>query len=70
LSQHATEEMLNDNIELGKVLETLEEGVETGEKRKPGVMEFVKGFKKEMLKAVVADAGDNWRIVTVMRFRR
>jgi len=68
-SNHATEEVLNENIGLEKVLTTLEEGVETGEKRKKGVMEFVKGFKKEMLKVVVADVGDNWRVITVVKFR-
>lgn len=69
-NQHATEEALNKNIPVDKILLTLEEGMETKEERKEGVLELVKGFKKEMLKVVVADCGDNWRVVTIMRFRR
>ncbi|PIO06281.1 hypothetical protein COT29_01710 [Candidatus Micrarchaeota archaeon CG08_land_8_20_14_0_20_59_11] len=69
-SRHASEEALNDNIPAAKILETLEEGVETKEKRRKGVLELVKGFKDEVLKVVVADRGDCWLVVTVIRFKR
>jgi hypothetical protein len=69
-SKHASEEILNDNIQVPKILDALEEGIETGEKRKNGVLEVIKGFKDEVLKVIVADNGDCWRVVTVIKFRR
>ncbi|MFA6330215.1 MAG: DUF4258 domain-containing protein [Candidatus Micrarchaeia archaeon] len=69
-SRHATEEILNDNIPVEKVLAALNEGVDTGEKRKKGTFELVKGFKDEVLKVVVADCGDAWVVITVIKFGR
>jgi hypothetical protein len=69
-SKHATEEILNDNIPVEKVLTALAEGVDTGEKRKKGTFEFVKGFKDEVLKVVVADCDDTWVVITVIKFGR
>jgi len=70
LSKHASQNILDFNVPLAKVFEVLEEGVETGKKRESGVFEFMKGFKKEVLKVVVGDAGDNWRVITVVKFKR
>ena len=69
-SKHASEGILSDNLSVEKVLETLERGVETDERRKKGVFEFVKGFKSQVLKVVVADCGEKWLVVTVILFRR
>lgn len=62
--------MLSRNISLQKILETLEKGLETDEKRKPGTMELVKAFGNEVIKVVVADAENNWVVVTVLNFTR
>lgn len=51
-------------------METLDEGVEGKEKRRKGVYEFVKGFKNEVLKIVVADLEENWLVITVVKFSR
>ena len=69
-SKHASEEILNDDIQVQKVLDALEEGVETGEKRKKGVFEVVKGFKNVVLKVVVAEKDGCWIVITVIKFRR
>lgn len=69
-SRHASEEILNDNIPVEKVLAALHEGMDTKEKRKKGTFEFVKGFKDEVLKVVVADCGDVWVVITVIKFGR
>ena len=69
-SRHATEELLDDCIALEKVMHTLEEGVPTRERRKEGTIELVKGFKDEMLKVIVVDCGENWKVITVMKFQR
>ena len=70
LSRHAPEKVLYGNVPVRKVLEVLETGVTAKEKREEGVFELVKGFKDEMLKVVVADAGERWVVVTVLRFSR
>ena len=70
LSKHASQNILDFNVPVGRVLAVLEEGVEITEKRQSGVFEFVKGFKNEVLKVVVGDAGDNWRVITVVKFKR
>lgn len=70
MSKHASEEMLNENMALGKVLQTLEEGLPSNQRRREGVLELVKGFKKDAYKVVVAEKPENWVIITVMRFRR
>ncbi len=70
LSKHAAQNVLDLNVPLAKVFQVLEEGVENTKKREGGVFEFVKGFKNEVLKVVVGDAGDNWRVITIVKFRR
>ena len=69
-SRHAAEEILNDNIPSEKVLGVLERGLETNERRKKGVFEFVKSFKNDVLKVVVADCGEEWLVITVILFKR
>lgn len=70
MTRHASDKMMNNNIPLEKILETLEHGIESEEKRAGEVYEFIKGFKNEVIKVVVADARDNWRIITVIKFKR
>jgi hypothetical protein len=69
-SKHASEEIMNDNVAIPKILETLEGGIETKEKRKKGVLEVIKGFKDEVLKVVIAERDDCWFVITVIKFRR
>ncbi|MBI5635649.1 DUF4258 domain-containing protein [Candidatus Micrarchaeota archaeon] len=63
-------EITNDNVSTHKVISALENGTETDEKRKKGVFEFVRAFKNEVIKVVVADEYDHWVVITVIKFKR
>ncbi len=70
VGKHASQNIIDLDISFKQIMDVLEDGVETGEKRKEGVYEFIKGFKDKMLKVVVSDAKENWFIITVAQFKR
>ncbi len=69
-SRHVSEEAINENISCDEILGCLENGIILDRKRKAGVLEMTRGYGSHAIKVVVADALDNWTIITVMRFER
>jgi len=71
LTKAAQREFYEYNLTLTKVLECLNHGVDSGEKRKEGITEKCIIHKKRILKIVVAESWDYslkkivWRVVHI-----
>jgi hypothetical protein len=69
-TKSAAREIIDENIELNKIVDVLANGYDCERsQRKAGIRERCKRFGKIVIKVVVADMGDHFRIIHVGKFR-